>query len=127
MDSSSVIHLLLKLFKGILNNLSNIRSDIHISKFILNSFRIRKLIKLRSQVIFIKIITSFTFFNLLMNFIFHLINSIMIIRYFKWSSHNFKGFKIIIYLTISEVNLSNKFLEFLRILKFNIKILSIHS
>jgi hypothetical protein len=83
MDSSGIIHLLLKLFKGVLDNLASIRSDIHFFKLILDSFGIWELIKLRSHIIFIEIISSFSLLNLLMDFIFHLIDSIMIIRDFE--------------------------------------------
>lgn len=93
----------------------------------MDHFGLGKLIELRSNIILLEIVSSFVLFDFLMDLIFHLINSVMIVRDLERNSIDFKLFKVIINLAVSEVNLSNKLLKLIRVSKLNSEILSVHS
>jgi hypothetical protein len=112
-DSSGVIHFLLKLLEGVQDYLGNIGSQVHLFDLVLENFGLGELVELRSQVILLEIGSSFALLDLLMDLIFHLINGVMIIGDLKRSSVNFELFEVLINLAVSEVDLSNEFLKLL--------------
>jgi hypothetical protein len=93
----------------------------------LKSFIVGKLIKLRGKIVLFEVVTSFALFDLLMDLVFHLVYGIVIIRDLEWLAINFENFEFLINRTVSIIDLSNKFLELLRGLKFDIKVFSVQS
>ena len=127
MDSSGVVHLLLKLLERVWDYFGNIRSQVHFLDLVLDSFGLGKLIELGSQVVLLEIGSSFALLDLLMDLVFHLVNSVMIVGDLERSSVDFELLKVLIDLAVSEVNLSDKFLKLFRVSELNDKILSIGS
>ncbi len=126
-DSSGVIHFLLKLLERVQDYLGNIGSQVHLFDLVLEYFGLGELIELGSQVVLLEIGSSFVLLDLLMDLVFHLVNSVMIVRDLERSTIDFELFKVLINLAVSEVDLSNKFLKLLGASELNNEILSIES